>query len=392
MVYKTVNFTATITRNDSSTTVAAQLQSIIDSQASHGWEYVRIETIETNVASDSGCFGIGAEPGFSTYFPVIIFQKHDISTHVSQDEIIKTNSLETVTKIYSPLSAPVETIPTFDEAHKSKALNIEGFEQEANRPEIEERVNKKKKVVIGTIIIIVGSLIFGFYKYFLQRNPSGIDNWTRGDGGTENVVQPTTTGYVQTHEGSNLRLRSQPSLQAPVIESIPNGATLIILGYSNHLEEINGEKRKWCNVNFNGKIGWAWDGFIIKNQDHSIMIPINNLFRAWSELNLNLYMQQWDPNAGQYSKKYSARNYQEILTSRQSLFNRLNSVKVLRYEILDLKTKGNDFATLNVKYSMDFHFKDGKTISETNIVEKYVLKFTDSEKRWLILKNFDYID
>lgn len=130
----------------------------------------------------------------------------------------------------------------------------------------------------------------------------------------------------------------------------------------------------------------------ITEKDNSFSVPIDNLFKAWTELNLQLYMQQWDFNAAQYSKKFNTRSYQDILKRRQSLFSRLSSVKVINYEISDLKIESNGLATLNVRYSMDFHFKDGKKISEKDIVEKYVLKFAENEKRWLILKNFDYFD
>lgn len=75
MQYIVVPFTATITRNDSSTTVANQVQSIIDQKVGEGWDYVRMESVETSVAPSSGCFGIGAQPGFTTSFQILIFKK-----------------------------------------------------------------------------------------------------------------------------------------------------------------------------------------------------------------------------------------------------------------------------------------------------------------------------
>jgi len=75
MQYIVVPFTANITRNDNSTTVANQVQSIIDQKVSEGWDYVRMESVETSVASTSGCFGFGAQPGFTTSFQILIFRK-----------------------------------------------------------------------------------------------------------------------------------------------------------------------------------------------------------------------------------------------------------------------------------------------------------------------------
>jgi len=75
MEFKVVPFTAQITRNDTTTTVAKQMQTIIDSNVSEGWEYLRMDSVQTSIAADSGCFGIGAKPGFVTTFNVLVFRK-----------------------------------------------------------------------------------------------------------------------------------------------------------------------------------------------------------------------------------------------------------------------------------------------------------------------------
>ena len=75
MEFKVVPFTAQITRSDSSKTVAAQIQPVIDSYVASGWEYQRMETVQTWVAGAGGCFGIGAQPGFNTVFNVLVFKK-----------------------------------------------------------------------------------------------------------------------------------------------------------------------------------------------------------------------------------------------------------------------------------------------------------------------------
>ena len=75
MQYKVVPFTANVSRKESSATVAAQVQSMIDSQLMEGWEYQRMESVETSVAPTGGCFGIGAQPGFSTSIQILIFKR-----------------------------------------------------------------------------------------------------------------------------------------------------------------------------------------------------------------------------------------------------------------------------------------------------------------------------
>lgn len=75
MQYKVVPFTAKITRNDNSITVAKQVQSMIDAHTDDNWEYQCMESVETSVAPTSGCFGLGGQPGFTTSLQMLIFRK-----------------------------------------------------------------------------------------------------------------------------------------------------------------------------------------------------------------------------------------------------------------------------------------------------------------------------
>lgn len=75
MEYKVIPFTAMITRDDSSQSVAAQMQKTIDSNVSEGWEYLRMDSVQTSVEGTSGCFGLGAQPGYNTSYNVLVFKK-----------------------------------------------------------------------------------------------------------------------------------------------------------------------------------------------------------------------------------------------------------------------------------------------------------------------------
>lgn len=75
MTYEVVPFLAQITRKETTTNVAAQLQNLINEYSAKGWEYVRLEVVEAEIAPDSGCFGIGAKPAFNTVFRMIVFKK-----------------------------------------------------------------------------------------------------------------------------------------------------------------------------------------------------------------------------------------------------------------------------------------------------------------------------
>ncbi|WP_417939874.1 hypothetical protein [Flavobacterium sp. RS13.1] len=76
MEYKVVPFAASIDPKKGTTNdVAKQLESLIKNFTNNGWEYVRLESVSTFVHPESGCFGIGAQPGFTTNNQMVVFQK-----------------------------------------------------------------------------------------------------------------------------------------------------------------------------------------------------------------------------------------------------------------------------------------------------------------------------
>lgn len=76
MQFKVVPFTAHIGRNDTSEIVANQMQTIIDNHVQQGWEYIRMDSVQTAIAADEGCFGFGAKPGFVTTCNVLVFKNN----------------------------------------------------------------------------------------------------------------------------------------------------------------------------------------------------------------------------------------------------------------------------------------------------------------------------
>lgn len=76
MEYKVVPFTATLDQKQETTAVVAeQLGKLIERYSSQGWKYVRLEGVSTYVQPDSGCFGIGAKPGYITSYQMVVFSK-----------------------------------------------------------------------------------------------------------------------------------------------------------------------------------------------------------------------------------------------------------------------------------------------------------------------------
>ena len=75
MQYKVVPFQASISSIGRVEDVAEQLHSLISTETAGGWEYIRLETVETHVYGTSGCFGIGAQHPRMTSYTVAVFSR-----------------------------------------------------------------------------------------------------------------------------------------------------------------------------------------------------------------------------------------------------------------------------------------------------------------------------
>ena len=64
-----------INREDTSAVVAQQMQTIIDTTVAEGWEYQRMDTVETTIVGTNGCFGMGAQPAIITSYSVLVFKR-----------------------------------------------------------------------------------------------------------------------------------------------------------------------------------------------------------------------------------------------------------------------------------------------------------------------------
>lgn len=126
----------------------------------------------------------------------------------------------------------------------------------------------------------------------------------------------------------------------------------------------------------------------------SMRAPIDNLYRAWSTLDIDLYVRQLHPQIVQTilykSGKRVARRYGQIVSQRSKQFPRLARVDVINYEVM---YQGGDEreGVFGVRYNMDFHFKSGRVIRERSKKECYRVRFNAGLQRWQIIRNDDYL-
>lgn len=78
MEYKVVPFVATANQqNMGSKNIAEQLDNLIKTQNSDGWEYLRLESVSTYIQPVDGCFGLGRKPGYMTSYQMVVFTKKE---------------------------------------------------------------------------------------------------------------------------------------------------------------------------------------------------------------------------------------------------------------------------------------------------------------------------
>jgi hypothetical protein len=73
--YRVVPFVASISLNEGANQAAAQLEALIKSWTDNGWEYVRLESVETYVAGNAGCLGFGATPARMASYSIAVFKQ-----------------------------------------------------------------------------------------------------------------------------------------------------------------------------------------------------------------------------------------------------------------------------------------------------------------------------
>jgi hypothetical protein len=73
--YLVLPFVASIHKGGGARDAAIQLQLMIETRALEGWEYIRMEQLETYIAGDNGCFGFNSTPARSTVYSMVVFKR-----------------------------------------------------------------------------------------------------------------------------------------------------------------------------------------------------------------------------------------------------------------------------------------------------------------------------
>jgi hypothetical protein len=120
----------------------------------------------------------------------------------------------------------------------------------------------------------------------------------------------------------------------------------------------------------------------------AVLAPIHSVFKAWDQLDVELYLAQWGPDAIARSKYY-AYKIADFAPRRRAAFASYQAVKVIS---INPSVTYSDATKANVNntYTMRFESKDGRVVDERDVSESYVLESVAKDHSWRIRENNDY--
>lgn len=103
-------------------------------------------------------------------------------------------------------------------------------------------------------------------------------------------ITPTKGATLQVLATSGLKLRLEPRMDSPTIKVMPFGAEVTLLEFESNCEitRVEWVDGKWMKVNYNGHIGWAFDGFLT-----ILNVPNHTLEKCYEDLDLAYPLQYW---------------------------------------------------------------------------------------------------
>ncbi len=92
-----------------------------------------------------------------------------------------------------------------------------------------------------------------------RRSDSSVAPFTPDESVTSSADTGTTTAKVNSPADGFLALRSEPNAVANKIMEIPHGSTIKV---SDCLESVIRKSGRWCQVDYNGNLGWVNNQFL----------------------------------------------------------------------------------------------------------------------------------
>lgn len=112
----------------------------------------------------------------------------------------------------------------------------------------------------------------------IPKEPESIPTKTEKEEVINFVTSPIFTQMGVVTERQGIKMRSQPTTESEQIEFIPfNQKIKVIDGVSGPIEKLYNQNSRWLKIEFNGKEGWAFGGFIKRDTlNFTKLVPIRS--------------------------------------------------------------------------------------------------------------------
>ena len=160
---------------------------------------------------------------------------------------------------------------------------------------------------------------------------------------------PTEGATLQVIATSGLKLRMEPNMESGTLTIMPFGAEVTLLEFepNEHITRVDWIDGKWMKVEYNGRVGWAFDGFLT-----ILNVPSHELEKCYEDLDLAFPLEFWArANFGATKidtmtdertfvrTRYSLVNQQELVVTEKDLSTKielyLQDVRVMEvYQLL----------------------------------------------------------
>lgn len=180
----------------------------------------------------------------------------------------------------------------------------------------------QKLVVMNILLKVITLVIIIFSNVFAKNTPL--------EGTTMQVVAP-----------SGLNLRHAPAMDSPVITIMPYGSTVILKKFDNSttVERVEWTDGNWIQVDFEGKIGWTFDGFLTVFE-----VPNHELATVYEDLNFLYPIEFWA--RGQFLASnidtmvnlgYSIEKIHEFTNNAKMIIHEFDTYNTLELELYDTR-------------------------------------------------------
>lgn len=168
----------------------------------------------------------------------------------------KIDAIQLLTRKVSNFSM-VHFLEKYMDYDRVEKVNVDSsFKNDASVTSVWDGVRTARKVRNAMWIINILLLAILIYKSKYPDSLRKVDTESKYeyDGASAIVISPS---------GLNIRIEANSS--SAVLGTVPYNKKIYILDKNGPSETISGQTASWIKIDYNGKVGWIWSGFVKMN-------------------------------------------------------------------------------------------------------------------------------